>query len=148
MKYLNESLLDILSSIEKGEMPKELGLDDFAPDPDENTAEYDSEKDPERINEAAKKEQVPPPQVPTGPLYGGASKTGEAPSAALAALMGEDATEISSDADFVFRDMKNTVKSVILGYAEKRHALIAGDPGVGKCMAYDQKITIQVPDDF
>ena len=29
MKYINESLLDILSSLEKGEMPKEIGLDDF-----------------------------------------------------------------------------------------------------------------------
>lgn len=146
MTYINESLLDILASIEKGEMPKELGLDDFAPNPDENSANYDSSKDPEKINEAVKKEPIP--QEPQGPLYGGASKVGEAPSVGLAALMDEDATEIASDADFIFRDMENTVKAVILGYADKRHALIAGDPGVGKCMAYDQKITIQVPDDF
>ena len=147
MTYLNEGLLDILASIENEEMPKDIGLDDFAPNPDENEAKYDSSKDPEKITEA----KVPQQSVPEvqAPLYGGGkSKQGETPSDALAAIMNTDATEIANDSDFVFRDMENIVKAVILGHAEKRHALIAGDPGVGKCMAYDQKITIQVPDDF
>ena len=146
MKYINESLLDILSSLEKGEMPKELGLDDFAPNPDENPIEYDASKDPEKKIQEAKKPVIP--QEPEGPLYGGSSKMGEAPSEALAALMDEDATEIASDADFVFKDMENIVKAVILGHADKRHALIAGDPGVGKCMDASELITIQVPDNF
>ena len=54
MKYINESLLDILSSIEKGEMPKEIGLDDFAPNAEENSANYDADKDPERKIKEAK----------------------------------------------------------------------------------------------
>ena len=145
MKYISESLLDILSSIEKGEMPKEIGLDDFAPNAEENSANYDADKDPERkIKEA--KVLVPP--KPEAPLYGGSSHMGEAPSEALAALMDEDATEIASDADFVFKDMENIVKAVILGHADKRHALIAGDPGVGKCMDTSELITVQVPDSF
>ena len=126
MKYINESLLDILSSIEKGEMPKEIGLDDFAPNAEENPANYDASKDPEKKIQEAKKPVIP--QEPEGPLYGGSSKMGEAPSEALAALMDEDATEIANDADFIFRDMENIVKAVILGHADKRHALIAGDP--------------------
>lgn len=147
MKYINESLLDILSSIEKGEMPKEIGLDDFAPNAEENPANYDADKDPERkIKEATKKPVIPP--KPDAPLYGGSSHAGEAPSEALAALMNADATEIANDADFVFRDMENIVKAVILGHADKRHALIAGDPGVGKCMDASESITIQVPDNF
>lgn len=145
MKYINESLLDILSSLEKGEMPKEIGLDDFAPSPDENPIEYDASKDPERKVKEAK---APIPPKPEAPLYGGASHIGEAPSDALAALMDEDATEVANDADFIFRDMENIVKAVILGHADKRHALIAGDPGVGKCMDASELITIQVPDNF
>lgn len=145
MKYINESLLDILSSIEKGEMPKEIGLDDFAPNAEENPANYDADKDPERKIKEAK---APVPPKPDAPLYGGSSHIGEAPSEALAALMDEDATEIASDADFVFKDMENIVKAVILGHADKRHALIAGDPGVGKCMDASELITIQVPDNF
>lgn len=145
MKYINESLLDILSSIEKGEMPKEIGLDDFAPSAEENPANYDADKDPERKIKEAK---APIPPKPDAPLYGGSSHMGEAPSEALAALMDEDATEIASDADFVFKDMENIVKAVILGHADKRHALIAGDPGVGKCMDASELITIQVPDNF
>ena len=43
MKYISESLLDILSSLEKGEMPKEIGLDDFAPNAEENSANYDAD---------------------------------------------------------------------------------------------------------
>jgi len=145
VKYINESLLDILSSIEKGEMPKEIGLDDFAPNADENSIEYDADKDPERKIKEAK---TPIPPKPDAPLYGGSSHAGEAPSEALAALMNADATEIANDADFVFRDMENVVKAVILGHADKRHALIAGDPGVGKCMDASELITIQVPDNF
>ena len=145
MKYISESLLDILSSLEKGEMPKEIGLDDFAPNAEENSANYDADKDPERkIKEA--KASVPP--KPDAPLYGGSSHMGEAPSEALAALMDEDATEIANDADFIFKDMENIVKAVILGHADKRHALIAGDPGVGKCMDTSELITVQVPDSF
>ncbi len=147
MKYINESLLDILTSLEKGEMPKEIGLDDFAPDAEENSANYDADKDPERkIKEAIKKPILPP--KPDEPLYGGSSHAGEAPSEALAALMDVDASEITNDADFIFRDMENIVKAVILGHADKRHALIAGDPGVGKCMDASELITIQVPDNF
>ena len=145
MKYINESLLDILSSLEKGEMPKEIGLDDFAPSPDENPIEYDVSKDPERKVKEAKAPVTPKPDAP---LYGGASHIGEAPSEALAALMDEDATEVANDADFIFKDMENIVKAVILGHADKRHALIAGDPGVGKCMDASELITIQVPDNF
>ena len=144
MKYISESLLDILSSLEKGEMPKEIGLDDFAPNAEENSANYDADKDPERIKEA----KAPVPPKPDVPLYGGASHMGEAPSEALAALMDEDATEIANDADFIFKDMENIVKAVILGHADKRHALIAGDPGVGKCMDTSELITVQVPDSF
>lgn len=145
MKYINESLLDILDSLEKGEMPKEIGLDDFAPSADENPIDYDASKDPERKIKEAK---APIPPKPEAPLYGGASHIGEAPSDALAALMDEDATEVANDADFIFRDMENIVKAVILGHADKRHALIAGDPGVGKCMDASELITIQVPDNF
>lgn len=147
MTYITENLLDILDSLEKGEMPKEIGLDDFAPNADENPIEYDASKDPERkIKEATKKPVIPP--KPDAPLYGGSSHAGEAPSEALAALMNADATEIANDADFVFKDMENIVKAVILGHADKRHALIAGDPGVGKCMDASELITIQVPDNF
>ena len=145
MKYISESLLDILSSLEKGEMPKEIGLDDFAPNAEENSANYDADKDPERKIKEAK---VPVPPKPDAPLYGGSSHMGEAPSEALAALMDEDATEIANDADFIFKDMENIVKAVILGHADKRHALIAGDPGVGKCMDTSELITVQVPDNF
>ncbi|MBR6611227.1 MAG: hypothetical protein IKK93_03185 [Campylobacter sp.] len=145
MKYINESLLDILSSLEKGEMPKEIGLDDFAPDANENSIDYDASKDPERKMKEAK--AVIPP-VPDAPLYGGSSHSGEAPSPELAALMDVDATEITNDADFIFKDMENIVKAVILGHADKRHALIAGDPGVGKCMDASEKITLLVPDNF
>lgn len=145
MKYINESLLDILSSIEKGEMPKEIGLDDFAPNAEENPANYDASKDPERKIKEAK---IVTPPVQDAPLYGGSSHSGEAPSPELAALMDVDATEITNDADFVFRDMENIVKAVILGHADKRHALIAGDPGVGKCMDASEKITLLVPDNF
>lgn len=137
--------MDILSSLEKGEMPKELGLDDFSPDPDENPIEYDASKDPERKVKEAK---APIPLKPETPLYGGASHVGEAPSEALATLMDEDAIEIANDADFIFKDMENIVKAVILGHADKRHALIAGDPGVGKCMDASELITIQVPNYF
>ena len=145
MKYINESLLDILSSLEKGEMPKEIGLDDFAPNAEENSANYDADKDPERKMKEAK---VLVPPKSDAPLYGGSSHMGEAPSEALAALMDEDATEIANDADFIFKDMENIVKAVILGHADKRHALIAGDPGVGKCMDTSELITVQVPDSF
>ena len=55
MKYISESLLDILLSLEKGEMPKEIGLDDFAPNAEENSANYDADKDPERKLKEAKK---------------------------------------------------------------------------------------------
>ena len=145
MKYISESLLDILSSLEKGEMPKEIGLDDFAPNAEENSANYDADKDPERKMKEAK---VPVPPKPDAPLYGGSSHMGEAPSEALAALMDEDATEIANDADFIFKDMENIVKAVILGHADKRHALIAGDPGDGKCMDNSELITVQVPESF
>ena len=145
MTYITENLLDILDSIEKEEMPKEIGLDDFAPNADENPSKYDASKDPERKIKEAKAQN---PSQPDVPLYGGSSHAGEAPSDALAALMDVDATEIANDADFVFRDMENIVKAVILGHADKRHALIAGDPGVGKCMDASESITIQVPDNF
>ena len=145
MKYISESLLDILSSLEKGEMPKEIGLDDFAPNAEENSANYNADKDPERKIKEAKDLVLPKPDAP---LYGGSSHMGEAPSEALAALMDEDATEIANDADFIFKDMENIVKAVILGHADKRHALIAGDPGVGKCMDTSELITVQVPDSF
>ena len=143
MKILNEELLDLLKSLEKEEVPKEIGLDDFAPDPNTNIIDYDSSKDPEKLTEAKKIE----PSLPEEEIYKN-SHSNEAPSDALAAIMGTDATEIANDADFIFKDMENIVKSVVLGHADKRHALIAGDPGVGKCHHKDELITIHVPDAF
>lgn len=43
--------------------------------------------------------------------------------------------------DEMFEDMAATVKEIIIGTADKRHALVAGDPGVGK--TYTCKKTAQ-----
>lgn len=44
----------------------------------------------------------------------------------------------------VFENMEDVVREIVTGVADKRHACIAGDPGIGKCVDGSEKITIRV----
>jgi hypothetical protein len=57
-------------------------------------------------------------------------------------------TESSGNADEMFQNMIDIVADIASGVATKRHALIFGDPGVGKCHSYDTKVKIRVQDDL
>ena len=52
----------------------------------------------------------------------------------------------SITAEETFEDMAAIVKEIVTGVADKRHALIAGDPGIGKCTADSEKIKIKIDD--
>lgn len=48
-------------------------------------------------------------------------------------------------AEEMFQDLVNVVRNIVLRRSDpKRHALIYGDPGVGKCVAPETKIRIKV----
>src|SRR5574344_1177347 len=47
-------------------------------------------------------------------------------------------------AEETFEEMGSIIKDIILGQSDKRHALIAGDPGIGKSTSYDEKIKISI----
>jgi hypothetical protein len=73
---------------------------------------------------------------PVGPYEtdrGNFDDADEDPSKALAGLSGQYAeASIKGDAEEMFIDMQNIVKNIILGRSDKRHAIIYGDPGIGK----------------
>jgi hypothetical protein len=51
-------------------------------------------------------------------------------------------------AEEMFQDLVNVVRNIVLRRSDpKRHALIYGDPGVGKCIAPETKIRIKVEDE-
>lgn len=52
-------------------------------------------------------------------------------------------TEVTESADMMFKDMTNIVKNIILSRSDKRHALIYGDPGIGKCLEGSTKLKIR-----
>jgi hypothetical protein len=64
----------------------------------------------------------------------------------LSAKYGEASPK--ADAESIFRNVARTVRDIILKATDKRHAIIFGDPGVGKCMAANSKIRISVDDDI
>lgn len=51
--------------------------------------------------------------------------------------------EVEETADMMFTDMTNIVKNIILARSDKKHALIYGDPGIGKCLDGSTKIVIR-----
>jgi hypothetical protein len=55
---------------------------------------------------------------------------------------------LKGDADEMFQDMQNIVRNIILQLSDKRHAVVYGDPGVGKCIYKDTLLTIQVEDNI
>lgn len=48
--------------------------------------------------------------------------------------------------EHLFEEMENIITDIALGRSDKRHALIAGDPGIGKCAFHDEKISISLDD--
>jgi hypothetical protein len=53
---------------------------------------------------------------------------------------------VEGGADVVFRNVYNIVKNICLRKSLVRHAVIYGDPGIGKCLGKDTLVTVQVPD--
>jgi hypothetical protein len=73
--------------------------------------------------------------------------TGQSLDDIAAVVADTDMNAAEQGATMQFLKMEALVSSICDMSAKKRHGLLTGDPGVGKCLCYDQLITIRVDDE-